>query len=90
MKGESDKDLKWPVEATFTLALLNEQGGEDREYTINEIKWNRPMVHNMQVTTFYRHTVMFGIITHFLAYSELDGFLYNDTLYFLVKDVFIT
>ena len=77
MQGDNDKELKWPVEATFTLALLNQRGGEDRECTVTKIKWNRP---REEIRTILNDR---GI----LDYSELENFLYNDTLYFRVKVV---
>ena len=77
MQGDNDKDLKWPVEATFTLALLNQEGGEDREHTVTNIKWNRP---REEFRTIFDNRGS-------LNYSELDNFLYNDTLYFCVKVV---
>ena len=76
MQGDNDKDLKWPVEATFTLALLNQEG-EDREHTVTNIKWNRPREEFS--TIFDNHGILY--------YSELNNFLYNDTLYFCVKFV---
>ena len=76
MQGDNDKDLKWPVEATFTVALLNQEGGEDAECTMTKIKWNRPRVGFPTIVSDYT----------FLSYSE---YLYNDTLYFRVKVVAI-
>ena len=77
MQGDNDKDLKWPVEATFTLALLNQEGGEDTEFTVTNIKWNRP---REEFRTILNDR---GI----LLYSNLDNFLYNDTLCCRVKVV---
>ena len=86
MQGEFDKDLKWPVEATFTLALLNQRGGEDAECNVFKIKWNRPGEGNMHLASF---TKRLDSSPHFLKYSNLDNFLFNDTLYFRVKVVTI-
>ena len=86
MQGEFDKDLKWPVEATFTLTLLNQRGGEDAECTVFKIKWNRPGGGNMCLTSFSRR---WGTSYYFLDsyYSKIDNFLFIDTLYFHVKVV---
>ena len=88
MQGEFDKDLKWPVEATFTLTLLNQEGGEDRECTVTKIKWNRPGGGNLCLTSFSRPR---GPSRHFLDcynyHTNLDRFLFNDILYFRVKVV---
>ena len=86
MQGEFDKDLKWPVEATFTLVLLNQRGGENAECTVTKIKWNRPGEGNTCLTLFSR---LWGSSRYFLDYSKIDNFLFNDTLYFRVKVVYI-
>ena len=74
MQGDNDKDLKWPVEATFILALLNQRGGVDAEYTMANIKWNRPREGFLTILDVYA----------FFNYCEL---VFNDTLYFRVKVV---
>ena len=85
IQGEFDKDLKWPVEATLTLTLLNQRGGEDAESTVFNIKWNRPREGNTCLTSFNR---CWGSTLCFLDYSNLDNFLFNNnTLYFRVKVV---
>ena len=40
--GEFDDQLKWPVEATITLQLLNRYRDEDHITLTNEWKWSKP------------------------------------------------
>ena len=41
MAGEYDEDLKWPVEATFTVGLTSQPRPRNKEYS-TQVRWDRP------------------------------------------------
>ena len=78
MPGEFDGQLKWPAKASFTIELINQQGGENLSYTTSSYQWNKLTVEICDI---------FRIRFNFLKHSELNSFLNNDTLYFHVSKV---
>ena len=89
MQGEFDEDLKWPVEATFTIALLNQQKGEDKKCTVSKMKWRKPKSKCFSLTPFDKHSIPWGKmkVNFFIENSKLKNFLHNDTLHFCLKHV---
>ena len=86
MEGEYDHQLKWPAQATFTIELLHQQGGQNVQHTTTR-GWRKP-------DRPYTHIGEFGDIEyagtiHFIEHYELSGFLRNDTLYFHITKITI-
>ena len=77
MLGEFDGQLKWPAKTSFTIELINQQGGENVIDSTGPCRW-------------HKHTVKYcniGRINIFLNHSKLNSFLNNDTLYFHVSRI---
>ena len=77
MQGEYDDQLKWPFEATITIAMLNQHGGEDEECT-KTIEWSRPSAGRENLIWFDSFVI---------DNSKLKDMVFNDTMYFHVKQV---
>ena len=80
IQGEYDDQLKWPVEATITIAMLNQRGGEDKECT-KTMGWSMPSAGRNDPTLFDRLTF------YCKDKSTLKDVVFNDTIYFHVKQV---
>ena len=80
MQGEYDDQLKWPVEATITIAMLNQHGGEDEECTETTV-WRRPSAGREDLTW------VDGLNLYFVEKYKLKDMVFNDTMYFHVKQV---
>ena len=81
MPGEFDYQLKWPAKATFTIDLINQEGGENVSFSYGPCQWNKTTVEYCRIGRIYRTGY------NFLNHSELNGFLNNDTLYFHVSKI---
>ena len=86
MPGEYDHQLKWPAQATFTIELLHQQGGQNMQHTITR-EWSKPGKPYMYIGVF--GNFKYGICTHFIEHSSLSNFLRNDTLYFHLTKITI-
>ena len=94
MPGLYDSQLKWPVKATLTLELINQQGGENATCTTSNT-WKRPSEEYVQLNkrferiesdkSAFQLAVSSGGRPHliFLKLSEVAKYLINDTLHFL-------
>ena len=81
IQGEYDDQLKWPVEATITIAMLNQQGGEDEECT-KTTGWSRPSGDIRDDPIWFD-----SLNLYFKDKSKLKCMVFNDTMYFHVKQV---
>ena len=81
IQGEYDDQLKWPVEATITIAMLNQHGGEDGECTMTK-EWSRPSGGTRGDSTWFH-----SLNLYFEDKSKLKDMVFNDTMYFHVKQV---
>ena len=81
MPEEFDYQLKWPAKATFTIDLINQEGGENVSFSYGPCQWNKPTVEYCYIIRICRTGY------NFLNHSELNGFLSNDTLYFHVSKI---
>ena len=82
MPGEFDYQLKWPAKATFTIELINQQGGEHVRGISKSLGWPQPT----DIGYFKLGRVArFG--GGFLQHSHLHCFLNADTLYFHVSKI---
>ena len=79
-KGEYDHQLKWPAKASFTIELLNQQGGVNKETTIGGTSWDKPDGPYCVVFSSPPHCGM-------LHRSKIEDFLRNDTLYFHISNI---
>ena len=80
MSGEYDDVLKWPVKVNITLKLINQQGGDNACHSVTGT-WKKPTSEYGDGYGFFRSK------KNFLDHSELNSFLKNDTLYFLLPEV---
>ena len=87
MAGEYDEDLKWPVEARFTVGLISQSRQRNEEYS-KKVRWDRPKTQYQVVATFGEQN-LFSINSYlpFIHRSALSDFLINDNLHFYVKEV---
>ena len=85
MQGEYDHQLKWPAQASFTIELLHQYGGENIIHTSPKELWYKPKEPYVWICTFTRK--WYGMYCAFLEYSKLTDFLANDTLYFCFSKV---
>ena len=85
MSGEFDDQLKWPVNAKFTIQLINQEEGENATCTTEVIKWGQPINECFRIESFNRIKV--GYCNGFIKHSQLDDFLVDDTLHFNVSKV---
>ena len=83
MQGDYDHQLKWPIQASFTIELIHKQG-ENVKHTITR-EWEKPKLPYICIGWFGR--IRNGIFQHFLEHSKLEGFLCDDTLYFHVSSI---
>ena len=79
IQGEYDDQLKWPVKATITIAILNQHGGEDEECT-RTMGWRRPSAGTREDPKWFTSL-------NFVDKSKLKYMVFNDTVYFHVKQV---
>ena len=82
MPGEYDHQLKWPVQATFTIELLHQQGGQNVQHTRITRGWRKPDGPFTRIGRF--GDIKYGVYSHFIEHSRLSNFLRNDTLYFRI------
>ena len=94
--GLYDRELKWPIKATITLELINQQGGENAACTTSNT-WNRPTQDYVQLDKrFERIKIEHALwkysarmeVGHDLAFlnsSEVEKYLLNDTLHFNIS-----
>ena len=68
MPGEFDEQLKWPAKAKFTIELINQQGGQNVNYS-SLAKWDKPPTYSS-----YRRALR-KCGCHFLGHTDLDRFL---------------
>ena len=88
MPGEYDHQLQWPVEATFTIELLHQQGGHNVQHTTTRRRWGEPAGPYNRIGGGFGD-IKCGVFTHFIAHSRLSGFLCNETLYFRITKITI-
>ena len=100
MPGLYDSELKWPVKATITLELINQQGGENATCTTSD-KWKRPTQDYVQLDKRFEliNIESYGSLSvwkysasredapylAFLKLSEVAEYLINDTLHFNIS-----
>lgn len=78
MKGEYDDKLRWPLEAEFTLVLVNHLADGQNMKIAKRVTWGRPEYKNIYITCA-------GRISHAaLENDKKTQFLKNDALYFHV------
>ena len=82
LPGEFDGQLKWPVKDKFTLELVNQRGGDN---VIAEAfsSWDKPDFRKC-ITNF--HSITVDGYYHFIKHSQLEHFLVDDTLHFLISN----
>ena len=85
MKGEYDHQLEWPAQASFTLELLNQHGGDNIIHTITKVQWQKPKATYECIYNFGR--IQYGMHGAFLEHSKLTDFFDNDTLYFHLSNI---
>ncbi len=94
--GEYDNQLKWPAKVTITTELVNQQGGENAEFT-NTSNWTKP-IKSKRICSIGRlcymddpsSTLMVERVRAqfvFVPHSELNQFLLNDTLQFNIVKI---
>ena len=98
MPGLYDSELKFPVKATITLEVINQQGGENATCTTSNT-WTRPTQDYVQLykrferiiierNNFERYVSLWKYSPEdapylaFFKYSEVAEYLINDTLHF--------
>ena len=86
MPGEYDHELKWPAQATFTIKLLHQQGGQNMQQTITR-EWSKPDGPHTYIGVF--GGINYEGWQHFIEHSSLSNFLRNDTLYFHITKITI-
>ena len=84
MAGEFDEDLKWPVEAKFTVGLINQREGRDAEYT-ECVRWDKPKTRYQCLESFGRHVA--SGCRQFVDHLDLKYFLTDDSLQFYINEV---
>ena len=94
--GLYDRELKWPIKATITLELINQQGGENAACTTSNT-WNRPTqdyvrldkrFERINIDRYARKNSVRMVVGHGLAFlnsSEVEKYLLNDTLHFNIS-----
>ena len=88
MQGEHDQQLKWPANASFTVELLHQHGGENKRSTLTKIQWKKPTRTYDYKYNFSR--IQYGIGTWaFLEYSKITEFLAHDTFYFHLSNIIV-
>ena len=83
--GEYDDQLTWPASARFTIELINQKGGENASYTTVRKTWLKPSKCSELVRL--RRIARGGSWVAFIEHSQLEDFLNNDTLHFVVSKV---
>ena len=90
MEGEYDDKLAWPVEARFTLELINHfEDGENKKCKV-KATLKKPNKNYLHIRTFNTTCVTY----HFISHTELPcqpatrtHFLKNNTLYFKITNI---
>ena len=85
MPGEYDDQLTWPASASFTIELINQKGGANASSTTARKSWLKPSKCS-DLVRFRRINHRDGWVA-FIEHSELENFLDNNTLYFVVSKV---
>ena len=80
LQGECDDQLIWPAKAKFTLKLVNQKRGDDIKTEILK-EWTKPSKQNF-LGSF--HCLYAGIYSAFKMLCNIDEYLYNDSLYFII------
>ena len=80
MKGENDEELRWPIQAHFTLRLVNFKGGEDKVVTESDVV--------QKTLVDYQHVAHFkpssSHLPHaFIEHSKIPSFIEDDQLLLL-------
>ena len=85
MPGEYDDQLTWPVRGSFTIELINQKGGANASCTTERKTWSK-ISQCSELVCFRRINNSDGRVA-FIEHSELEDFLDNDTLHFVVSKV---
>ena len=79
MKGENDEKLRWPIQAHFTLRLVNFKGGEDKVVT-ESVVVQKTLVDYQHVAHFKPSS---SHLPHaFIEHSKIPSFIEDDQLQF--------
>ena len=79
IQGEYDEELKWPVRASFTIQIINQEGGENKACTI-ETEQSKCGTKNIDVVNAADGKLL-------TETSLLKEFSHNDTLYFQITNI---
>ena len=74
MVGEYDEDLKWPVEATFTVGVIRQARQRNVEHS-KKIRWTRPKTQYKKLMSFGMVSCSPGLLL--INHSELSDYLIN-------------
>ena len=85
MQGEYDHQLKWPAQASFTIELLNQHGGENIIHTSSNERWYKPKKPYHWICTFAPKS--YAMYSAFLEHSKLKDFLVNDAIHFHISNI---
>ena len=80
MKGENDEELRWPIQAHFTLRLVNFKGGEDKVVT-ESVVLQKTLV-DYQHVTYFKASPSSHFSHAFIEHSKIHSFINDDQLRF--------
>ena len=87
LQGRHDQVIRWPVQATFTIELVNQKGGNNIVSTKKELKWRNYNSSAIQLHHFnssYSNS-SYGFVDH----DKMDDYIRFDTIIIAITDITI-